>query len=119
MRLEKEIDKSPILWDFNSNINVIDRLVARLRTKKEEYQKRLERKDSAQPNSPKIIRLDFYKLFLVDKLLTQGKVDFDEAEAELLKKFHYFDPTNFRDAYLVIKDYTESGGNKVIGGTGF
>lgn len=59
-----------------------------------------------------------YKLAILEKLLRDGEINTDRFLVELQMKKHDIDPGFYQDSAFVIRDYCETGGENVIGGTG-
>lgn len=60
-----------------------------------------------------------YNFCVLERLLSDGTVKTFDLSAELMEKLgDRFDPAKFGNACGVIKDYCETGGAKVTGGTG-
>jgi hypothetical protein len=91
------------------------RRVAQLRAKSEEYIERSKQ----NPHQPPEEQIDLIcKSAILDKALT-GCVFYDEIRQELEQEFGTkFSPKVFDNAWQVISDYVETGGENVSAGTG-
>ena len=103
-------------------------LVNKLKNKLQEYIKRLKQAEVSMYQAPEVIAQNTndtrYKIFVLGELLKEGKVDEEmlkeKVKVAILKENQViFDENSFNNAITVIKDYVETGGKNVSGGTGF
>ncbi len=118
-------EKSPVLI-----LPKDKKLVAKLRRKLEEYKHRIESYHEQHPNQHPVFReivlaIEICKMTILEQLLANGKVVAWDASKKFIEERQKKDKDSapkFVDAWMrawpVIKDYCETGGAKIHGGTG-
>lgn len=108
--LEKKIIKFP------EDINIIKALQRKLKEYKGRKNALEAKKNLYIP--PEIVIDTNYKIAILEKLLTEGEINIKELSQELINKYGSLHFECFDNACAVIEDYVNTGGKKVIGGTG-
>lgn len=112
---ENQENKESPKINFPEDINIVKALQKKL----SEYKERLSAEIKKDPyKAPEFFIDTNYKIAILEKLLINGEVNTYELSKELNKKFGGLDIETFKNACSIIKDYAETGGENISGGTG-
>ena len=97
-----------------------EKIIKALKNKKEEYSKRIEEQIRKDPHfSPDVMPDFYYRIAMLKELLTNKKINAEELSKKLKKEYGgLLNNRAFCSSYSVIKDYVETGGKNLEGGTG-
>jgi hypothetical protein len=96
-------------------------IIKALQDKLAEYRERLEKQRAEGPyREPSRFSNDMeYRIAILEKLLTDEKVDAQKLSEEIREKYgDYLDTRTFENSSAVVKNYAETSGKDLKGGTG-
>jgi hypothetical protein len=105
--------EQPKTSERNPEINLTsdEKIILALRNKIKEYT------DRSVASLDEVLDKN-YKIFILEKLLNEGSVNFESVREKAIEEYDSIDEAIFDNAYGVIKDYNETGGKNNQGGTG-